>query len=550
MNLIKELEDQLSTAEGEMEQIDALNLLAWELSFNNAERAFNLAQQALTLSRKKDESGKYYPRGVGLSLRTLGDIAKLRCDYRTALSNLLDASIILETLGDLENWLIVSDSLGWVYFNIGDIPMAFETLLKALKVARENDNNTQEANLLTTLGALYGETGDKEQSINALERALDYLEKTENHRRRCITLNNLAMTQFEILEFDEALENAARSLEIARQLDSADLQATSLDTTGQIYLARGDFSQAEIYFKQAQEFYLGIGNDPDEIILNMARAEIGQGRIEEAEGLLLHSLETVGTRGANRFKYQFHELLARVYEEKNDFQNALEQYQVFHSLKSKVYNEDTQRRLANWIVLQEVETTQIDAEIYHLKNLALRKEITVHRQAVAEMEILATTDSLTGLLNRRHLMTLAYYAFDTAHRSGRPVAALMMDIDDFKRVNDSYGHPAGDQVLAEVSATIQSSLRNGDLVGRYGGEEFVAVLPETELLAGQQVAERIVKNVAEHITRVEGNDIQVTLSIGTAQAEPVDIDLESLLYRSDMALYAAKQAGKNRAKTG
>ena len=533
-----------------MEQIDALNLLAWELSFNNAERAFNLAQQALTLSRKKDESGKYYPRGVGLSLRTLGDIAKLRCDYRTALSNLLDASIILETLGDLENWLIVSDSLGWVYFNIGDIPMAFETLLKALKVARENDNNTQEANLLTTLGALYGETGDKEQSINALERALDYLEKTENHRRRCITLNNLAMTQFEILEFDEALENAARSLEIARQLDSADLQATSLDTTGQIYLARGDFSQAEIYFKQAQEFYLGIGNDPDEIILNMARAEIGQGRIEEAEGLLLHSLETVGTRGANRFKYQFHELLARVYEEKNDFQNALEQYQVFHSLKSKVYNEDTQRRLANWIVLQEVETTQIDAEIYHLKNLALRKEITVHRQAVAEMEILATTDSLTGLLNRRHLMTLAYYAFDTAHRSGRPVAALMMDIDDFKRVNDSYGHPAGDQVLAEVSATIQSSLRNGDLVGRYGGEEFVAVLPETELLAGQQVAERIVKNVAEHITRVEGNDIQVTLSIGTAQAEPVDIDLESLLYRSDMALYAAKQAGKNRAKTG
>jgi len=546
---IKELEDQLATAKCEVEEIDALNSLAWELTFNDAERAFNLAQRALSLSRGKDAPEKSYPKGVALSLRTLGDIAKLRCDYSTALSNLLEANSLLEPLDELDALLIVYRDLGWVYFNIGDFRLALEILLKALSTARENGNTDQEATILITLGALYGENGDKEQSIETLKRALVYLEGTKNSRLVCTTLNNLAMTQFEMLTYDNALENAEKSLEIAQQLDSVELQATALDTTGQIYLARQDFSQAEVYFKQARALYQGFGNDPDEITLNLARAAMGQGRLEEAAFLLRQSLESVETRGANRFKYQIHELLARIYEAQDDFNNALDQYKLFHSLKSQVYNEDTQQRLANLMVLQEVETTRIDAEIYHLKNLTLRKELSVHRQAVAEMEILATTDSLTGLLNRRHFMTLAHYAFDKARRSGQSLSALMMDIDDFKRVNDCYGHPTGDKVLADVSTTIQTSLRAGDLLGRYGGEEFVAILPGSGLLSGQQVAERIVKNVAQHITRVEEYAIQITLSIGIAQVEEEEINLESLLERSDLALYTAKQAGKNRAMT-
>jgi diguanylate cyclase (GGDEF)-like protein len=546
---IEELENQLTAGLGELEQIDTLNSLAWELCNDDIERATVFAERAMLLSRKKDSSGKSYSKGLALSLRTLGNIAKMRCDYSTALTNLLEASALLETLPELDAMLIVYRDLGWVYFNIGDFRLAFEILLKALKIARENEDTDQEATILITLGALYGESGDKEQSIEALQRALEYLEGTKFCPRSCITYNNLAMTQFEMLAYDEALENAAKSLEMAQQLDSEDLQATALDTTGQIYLARGDYPQAEAYFKQAQSLYHGYGNDPDEITLNLARAAMGQGRLEEAASLLHQSLESVEARGANRFKYQFHELLARIYEAQNDLPNALEQYKRSHSLKSRVYNEDTQRRLANLMVLQEVETTRIDAEIYKLKNLALRKEISVHRRAVAEMEILATIDALTSLLNRRHFMTLAHYAFDAARRSGQSLVALMMDIDDFKMVNDCYGHPTGDQVLTEVSAAIQSSLRAGDLLGRYGGEEFVAVLPDTGILPGQQVAERIVKNVAEHVTQVDGHNIQVTFSIGTAQAVSGDSNLESLLERADLVLYAAKQAGKNRVMT-
>jgi diguanylate cyclase (GGDEF)-like protein len=163
------------------------------------------------------------------------------------------------------------------------------------------------------------------------------------------------------------------------------------------------------------------------------------------------------------------------------------------------------------------------------------------------MEILATTDSLTGLLNRRHFMTLGGYAFETARQAGQPLAALMMDIDDFKRANDRYGHLAGDQVLIDVSAAIQASLRKEDVLGRLGGEEFGAILPGIGMAVVQKVAERILTKTAQRITAAGSQEIQITISIGIAEAGPGEESLENLLERADQALYSAKRAGKNRA---
>jgi diguanylate cyclase (GGDEF)-like protein len=318
-----------------------------------------------------------------------------------------------------------------------------------------------------------------------------------------------------------------------------------LDTTGKIYLARNDYAQAEDFLKQAKALCLQIGRHTDETSLSLAHAAIEQGRLEEAKHLLCQSLKSVEARGVSRYSFQFHELLVRIYEEQRDFQKALEHYKRFHTIKSQVFNDETQRRLGNLIVLHQAETTHIDAEIYRLKNLALRREISEHRKATAEMEIMATTDTLTGLLNRRHIMTLAGYSFETARQAGKALVVLMMDIDHFKKVNDRYGHLAGDQALAEVSATIHACLRTGDLLGRYGGEEFVAVLPDTGLYGAQHVAERILKNVANHVTRFRSQDIRLTLSIGVAQAGRADTSFENLLERADYALHAAKRAGKN-----
>jgi diguanylate cyclase (GGDEF)-like protein len=273
------------------------------------------------------------------------------------------------------------------------------------------------------------------------------------------------------------------------------------------------------------------------------------GQPDKALGLLNQAFESIKTRGANRFRYQYHELLARIHENRGDYPLAIEHFKNFHEIKSQVYSEETRRRLDNLVVSQQAETARIDAEIYRLKNLSLRQEVVAHRQAAAEMEILATTDSLTGLLNRRHFFTLGGYAFESARKQKQPMAVLMFDIDDFKKVNDRYGHLTGDQVLIEVSSVIHACLRKADLLCRYGGEEFVAVLPETTELAAQRAAERILKKVSRPITRKGVPGVCITLSIGIALAKTGDGDLEAALNRADQALYAAKHNGKNQAVT-
>ncbi len=545
---IKQLEDQLAAAATTSQEVDALNALATALIVENIDQADEYAQRAFKLASSR-ESGEPYKKGVAFSLSKLGSISKIRCDYRTALTRLLDAQAMLEALHELDELLDVLNDLGWVYFNIGDFPQAIEVLHKALRFARESGDTAVEARTLNSLGAIYGESGDKEGSIEALNRALKYLENDGETRMRSLILNNLAMTQFEIQAYDDALKSANESLKIARSLQLPDLIASFLDTIGQIYLAKGDYTHAEKFFNQVQQYYNGIGTDPGEIKLNLARAAIGQGRLDEAAAWLRQSLESVEARGVNRFSYQIHALLSRIYEDKGDLTRAIAHYKLFHSMRSQVYNEETQMRLGNLMVSQQAETTRIDSEIYSLKNLALRQEISNHRQAVAEMEILATTDSLTGLLNRRHFMTLGGYAFETAFQAGQSLAALMMDIDDFKKVNDRYGHLAGDQVLIDVSAAIQSSLRKEDLLGRIGGEEFAAILPKTGMFAVQKVAERILRKVAQGITSNGSQGIQITISIGIAQAGEADESLEGLLDRADQALYAAKRSGKNRVVT-
>lgn len=163
-----------------------------------------------------------------------------------------------------------------------------------------------------------------------------------------------------------------------------------------------------------------------------------------------------------------------------------------------------------------------------------------------ETRRLATIDSLTGLYNRRHFIELAGRELERALRYGRPLAAMMLDIDRFKRVNDTHGHAVGDQVLRVVARRCRANLREIDLVGRYGGEEFAALLPENDLNSARIAAERLRRCTAEVPIDTAGGPVSVTLSLGVAACTENCPDLENLIGRADQALYAAKIAGRNR----
>ena len=165
------------------------------------------------------------------------------------------------------------------------------------------------------------------------------------------------------------------------------------------------------------------------------------------------------------------------------------------------------------------------------------------------MERLATTDDLTGLLNRRAFFAQADAARMLALRQGQPIALLMLDLDHFKQINDRFGHATGDEALVKFSATCRAALREHDILGRLGGEEFALALPATNLAGALRTAERLRQGVMETQLLTCGNSYTMTVSIGLVVIDPND-DLPSSLARADNALYQAKRAGRNRVEIG
>ncbi|NQD93374.1 GGDEF domain-containing protein [Pseudomonas sp. CrR25] len=180
----------------------------------------------------------------------------------------------------------------------------------------------------------------------------------------------------------------------------------------------------------------------------------------------------------------------------------------------------------------------VTAVVLGLVSIALRRYQT-------RIAALATTDSLTELPNRRGFDLLANQAIQEARRNQSPLCALLLDLDNFKALNDSHGHLAGDQVLRGFAHRLQSNLRQSDIICRWGGEEFILLLKDTPPEQARQLAEKVRQNTEQNGFDFQGACLQITTSIGMAELQPNDA-LDQLIGRADRALYRAKQTGRNR----
>jgi diguanylate cyclase (GGDEF)-like protein len=178
--------------------------------------------------------------------------------------------------------------------------------------------------------------------------------------------------------------------------------------------------------------------------------------------------------------------------------------------------------------------------------LGVADRLRDQRLALTEAQRRAQIDPLTGVLNRRSLVERLEAAGFRARARGLPIALLFIDLDHFKDINDSCGHAAGDACLRAIIEPIQAELRQSDVVGRYGGEEFVVILSSADIAAAQPIAERIRKRVADVRIDGFGPPIHVTCSIGVATSDTLGVWGESLIARADEAVYAAKRSGRNR----
>ncbi len=205
-----------------------------------------------------------------------------------------------------------------------------------------------------------------------------------------------------------------------------------------------------------------------------------------------------------------------------------------------------QRKMTGFVLKITALDMSLAIETYHLAQLHhLQKSIVSLRGRTAQLYRRANTDALTGIVNHKHVLAILRKDLMDAKNDGSPLCIIMADLDLFKKINDTFGHLAGDSVLRGVTARIKSALRDVDVVGRYGGEEFLIVLKNTSANLAREIAERVRRRVSERPVSVNGMEIPITVSLGLAVMSSGD-NMETLLKGADAALYDAKRSGRNR----
>jgi len=178
--------------------------------------------------------------------------------------------------------------------------------------------------------------------------------------------------------------------------------------------------------------------------------------------------------------------------------------------------------------------------------LARTKTHVELKRAKEKLIKMATTDELTRLANRRYFMERFNSEFDRVKRYESKFSLLMIDIDHFKNINDTFGHKAGDKALQEAATIMKKSLRSSDIIGRVGGEEFSVLLPETDINSALYIAERLRNKVEKSTIDHEDVKISITISIGTTQSDAGDHSVDDIIIRADKAMYNAKNEGRNK----
>ncbi|WP_397595664.1 diguanylate cyclase [Silanimonas sp.] len=456
--------------------------------------------------------------------------------YARALLDALEADDALQKHGDAFMRALNMQFVGIAYRRMGDLELAEQLLMQSLQNTAMDGQWVHRIAVLLQLGYLYEDTKRYENARQSFNAAIA-LCTTHNSPIDCAYARlGLASTD----AVDKRPRAALRTLErVEADFAEAGISGESAMMAlvrGQALAALGRQREALTMLDSAITIWRSEGNDRYLAMALEPRAAVlqGLGRPDDALSDLREYLEVFKRENAERAEQRTEFLRERFESRRRDFENA------DLRAKERLRRQEIESldRLRQW---QNVAIALGVALVLLLFGITMRQ-----LWRARHLKVLSETDALTGAPNRRALLYEGQRAFLDSRRRMKTLTVLALDIDHFKRINDAYGHATGDAVLARIAKECERTLRQRDLIGRIGGEEFAGLLPETSLDAAVQVAERIRGGVEGLDLDDLAPGLRVTISLGVAALDPHDADFATLLHRADKALYRAKETGRNR----
>ena len=549
---IEGLQQQVDAETNPIKKVKLLNEMALVLEDRDLAHAIRVVDEAVTIAKSLDETQNDAVEVIANSLFTRGQLSLETSNYELAISSIYQAlPLITGSKDDLLNGRSF-EVLAKANFALGNAPEGFEFSWQALGYYENLPNHRWQAGLYNLIGRQYMKMGQNEWAEKYFQQAFDQLEGMPKNKTHADIHLNWSMLDTKLENFERARHQVQEAIVIYRSFDAMEKLTKALVILGRIHEAEQDYDGALEHFNQAlqntEEFQFVYRKAW--VLLAIGQVALEKHDNDQAFNSLHQGLELTEQLNMRREGYRINRLLARAYKQTGNFDRSLEHFENFYLLEKQIEKDQDVQRVRSLEIMHQVEQIRKSSKLFRHQSRALREQLDILRKTQESVSSVIITDPLTGILNRKHFLTILENDHLNIEHYGKVVSMIMLDIDQFKKVNQERGNLVADQILVDLAYRIRLEFRQQDLIWRISGEEFVVLLPNTECKHAQILAERLLAQVNEYAFEIGKQKIYITITMGiacTSANKEKSVDL--LLEHASQAWSIAKKEGGNQVVT-